>query len=236
MLPLLLITTWFSYHTYSSTKPVYYSSAVIGLAPPSLRIDTASPDSGGVRRNGLLDVGGASLIANMTAVGLKESSVVSRVVAAGGLPDYKSEMFPTPAATPQLPLIMVEVMAPDPAAATKTLELVSSQADVTMRTLQQQARVPDDQMVAPFLVQPPTAPVAAMPSRTRSTIAIFAAGVGLSILFTVVLDIMLTRRKERTATNRQAGEAAGPSPDHPPSEPAGRGDGAPVTEGAMDTT
>jgi hypothetical protein len=34
-----------------------------------------------------------------------------------------------------------------------------------------------------------------MPSRTRSTVALLLAGVGLSILGTVVLDVLLTRRK-----------------------------------------
>lgn len=33
LIPLLLVVGWFSYDVYSSVKPVYYSSAVIGLAP-----------------------------------------------------------------------------------------------------------------------------------------------------------------------------------------------------------
>ena len=114
-------------------KPVYYSNAVIGLAPPSTRVDNVAPGVP-LPRNGLLDIGGAPLIANMTAVGLREPSVVDRVVAAGGLPDYVSKMFPVPATSPQLPLIMIEATAADPAAATKTLELVVAQAEVTLRT------------------------------------------------------------------------------------------------------
>ena len=74
-------------------KPVYYSNAVIGLAAPSGRVDHVAPGVP-LPRNGLLDVGGASLIANMTALGLREPSAVDRVVAAGGLPDYVSRMFP----------------------------------------------------------------------------------------------------------------------------------------------
>ena len=46
-------------------------------------------------------------------------------------------------------------------------------------------------MVAPFVVAPPSAPVPGMPSRTRSTVAIFIVGAGLSVLLTVVADILL---------------------------------------------
>ncbi|WP_420749511.1 hypothetical protein [Rhodococcus sp. O3] len=192
LLPLLAISVWYSYSVYSSVQPVYYANTVIGLAPPSVRQD--SPSAGGeIRRNGLLDVGGASLVANLTALGLREPTVVDRVVAAGGSPDYTAKAFPTPPPNPQLPMVFVEQTSSDPAEVTKTLELVAAQAEVTLRTLQQQARVPEDQMVTPFVVTPPGTPVAAMPTRTRSTIAILAAGTGLSILVTVLADVLLTR-------------------------------------------
>ena len=68
---------------------------------------------------------------------------------------------------------------------------------MTLRNLQQQADVPDDQMVTPFVVSPPSAPAAGMPSRTSSTIAIFVAGAGLAVLVTVVADALLTRHKAK---------------------------------------
>lgn len=195
-LPLLLIVGWFSYDVYSSVKPVYYANAVIGLTPPSTKIYNA-PQGVSLPRNGLLDIGGADLIANMAAVGLREPSAVDRVVAGGGIPDYVSRMFPVPTGTSPLPIVMVEATAADPAAVTRTLELVIAQADVTMQALQQQARVPEDEMVTPFVVSPPGTPAAGMPARTRSTIAIFVAGAGLAVLVTVVLDVLLVRRKAR---------------------------------------
>lgn len=240
VLPLLFITAWYSLNVYSSVQPVYYANTVLGVAPPSVTVETTvradTTTSNEVRRNGLLDVGGATLLANLTALALRDQSVLNRVVAAGGLPTYTSEVFPTPAGTPQLPLVMIEETSADPVAVSKTLELVSAQAEVTLRTLQQQAGVPEDQMVAPFVVSPPSVPGAAMPTRTRSTIAIFVAGAGLSVLFAVLADVLLTRRKTRAAAGRHAvaPAAAGPNPVHPPSdvqEPNGR---APVTEGALD--
>lgn len=219
LLPLLLVTGWFSYGSYESVKPVYYSNATIGLSAPSTRLDQAAPGVP-VPRNGLLDIGGATLIANMTALGLRDDAVVQRVVVAGGLPDYVARMFPVPATMPQIPLIMIEATAADPATATETLQLVITQADSTMRTLQHQARVPDDQMVEPFVVAPPSTPAAGMPSRTRSTIAIFVAGVGLSILIATVLDVLLTRlkthlrqRRQRPAETIKKASSVSPQPD-----------------------
>ena len=236
-LPLLLIVAWFSHSVYSSVKPVYYSQAVIGLAPPSTRIDNVPPGVP-LPRNGLLDIGGASLIANMAAVGLREPSAVDRVVAAGGLPDYVSRMFPVPGTMPQLPLIMIEATDADPAEVSKTLELVVAQAEVTLRTLQHQAQVPEDQMVAPFVVSPPSTPAAGMPARMRSTIAIFVAGAGLSVLLTVVVDVLLTRRKSRTLQRKlaQAEVAAGPDSAHPLNEIQQPIEAAIAAERIMDAT
>lgn len=234
LLPLLLITGWVSHAAYTSVQPVYYSNAVIGLTPPSTRVDNSIPGVP-VPRNGLLDIGGASLVANMTAIGLREPSVVERVVAAGGRPDYNSRMFPGPESMPQLPLIMIEETAPDPAAATKTLELVIEQAEVTLRTLQQQAQVQQGQMVTPFVVSPPSEPLGAAPSRTRSTAVKLIAGLGLAILLSVVVDILMTRRKARTRRRRQAAEVvkeANPTPLS--SDIHQMTDAVPASEDAMD--
>jgi len=202
-LPLLLVTAWFSHSAYSSAKPVYYSQAVVGLAPPSSRVENV-PQGEPVSRNALLDIGGASLVANMAAMKLKESSVVDKVVAGGGLPDYVARMFPVPANTPPMPMIMIESSSGDPAEVSKTLELVLAQADGTLHDIQAQAQVPTNLMVSSFVVAPPSTPSAGMPSRTRSTVAIFIAGAGLTVLMTVLVDILLIRLRSWSRQRRQA--------------------------------
>ena len=188
-------------------------------------------------RNGLLDAGGAPLIANLTALGLTEPSVVDHVVAAGGLPGYSANMFPVPANAPPLPLIMIEANNADPDAVSKTLELVVAQAEGTLRTLQQDARVPDDQMVIPFIVSPPSTPAPGMPSRTRSTVAIFVAGLGLSVVVTVLIDVLLGRRRRRIKARPQATSAAeGPSQDRTPSDVLEPDGVVGVNESAMDAS
>jgi hypothetical protein len=211
VLPLLLITAWFSHHVYSSVKPVYYSSAAISMAPPNMQVPIGDPGVA-VPRNGLEDVGGATLIPNLLVFGLRDAGVMGQVVAAGGQPDYMVRMFPVPATSPELPLIMIEATEPDPIAASKTVELVVAQADPVLRTLQQQAGVPDTQMVKPLQVSPPSPPAAGMPSRTRSTIAIFVAGAVLAILAGLVVDLLLmrwkTRRQKRQQTRVQTADGA----------------------------
>jgi hypothetical protein len=222
-LPLLLIVAWFSYGKYSSVKPVYYSQAVIGFAGPSARVENASAGVP-LARNGLLDVGGATLIANMTSLGLREPAVVDAVVSGGGLPDYGSKMFPTPAGVGPLALVMVEETNADPASVTRTLELVVAQATETVQNLQRQAHVPQDQMVTPLVATPPSAPSPGMPSRTRSTVAIFVAGAGLTVLATVLADVLLgrlsaTRRRRRSAAAEVSAEPA-ETPTEVSAEPA----------------
>jgi hypothetical protein len=228
VLPLLLIAAWFSYHTYTSVKPVYYSNAVVGLSSPNSKA-YQTLDGSPVPQNGLMEVGGASMIANMVQIGLSDPSVTRQIVAAGGEANYTSKMFPAPANMPELPLIMIEATEPYSAAASKTAELVVAQADPILRSLQQQASVPDDQMVKALIVSPPSVPAAGTPSRTRSTIAIFVACAGLSILVGLVVDVLWMRWKtgrrksrrtrvptsDRAASADEADTGGGAGSDHP---------------------
>lgn len=237
LLPMLLVVGWYVYSAYTTVVPVYYANTVIGLAPPNARVehvDTGVP----LPRNGLLDAGGATFIANMTAMGLQQQSVVDRVVAGGGLPDYYAKMLQVPPTIPQPPLIMVEITSAKREEVTRTLELVIKQAEDTLKSLQQQARVPADQMVGMFVVLPPTAPTATMPSRMKSTITIFVAGAGLALLVTVLADVLLTHFKSRAQRRRQAQSetVAGPDPGHPPTEVHQPINSATVAEDVMEST
>jgi len=217
-LPLLLIVAWHSHSVYRSVKPVYYSNAVIGLAPPSTRYDQAAAPGAPIPRNGLLDIGGAPLVAQMTAMELRQPAVVERVVEAGGTPAYKAKLFPTAPNAPEVPMVFIEVTTSDPQKATKTLELVTAEATVALRNVQQQAQVPDDQMVQAFTVQPPFAPEPGMPSRMRSTMVIFAAGLGLSVVVTVLFDVLLGRLRQRIKVRWHAPRADVPDPDRKPGD------------------
>lgn len=234
LLPLLLIVGWFSYSTYSSVKPVYYSNTVIGFAPSSFRIDDM-PTGVPVPRNGLLDVGGASLIANMTTIGLRDPFVYERVTSGGGGP-YTTKMFPTPGGMQQLPMVMIEVTDADQAKVSTTLELVTNEANDTVREMQRRAAVPDSVMVTSFVVSPPSTPGAAMPSRTRSTLVIFGAGVGLSVLLTVAVDVFLTRRKSRALERKlaRADETSGTGPTKVRDDVVAQSEHTPATEGAIE--
>lgn len=208
VLPLLLIVAWYSYGVYSSVQPVYYSNAVIGVSPPSTRIDQSEAGQP-VPRNGLLDIGGAPLITNMASIGLRDSSVVAQVVAGGGQPDYVSRMFPVPATSPELPLIMIEATEADPISASKTVALVVDQAGPALQALQKQANVPDSQMVTPFIVSPPSPPAAGVPSRIRSTLAIAIGGAGLAIVAALIIDVLLLRWKSRRQKRNESSTPTG---------------------------
>ncbi|GFG54418.1 hypothetical protein CQY20_00910 [Mycolicibacterium agri] len=237
LIPMLLVVGWYGYSAYSSVVPVYYANTVIGLAPPNSRVEYV--DAGvPLPRNGLLDEGGATLIANMTQIGLQKQSVVDKVVAAGGLPDYYAKMLAVPPGIPQPPLIQVEITSAKQEAVTRTLELVIEEAEDTLKSLQQQAHVPEDQMVHTLLISPPTAPAEVMPSRTKSTLTILIAGSGLAVLVTVLADVLLSHLKSRLQRRRQSKLAAAemsrpadlPTEDHQPVN------SAPVDQAVMENT
>jgi hypothetical protein len=223
IVPLLLMTAWYSHHFYGKVQPVYSAQTMIGLTATSLRVNQT--ESGAeVPRNGLLDVGGGDLIANQVALGLRGPAAVDRVVAAGGVPWYVVSLLP--ATSEQVPIVVVEATADTPTLVTTTLEVLVAQSAATVRTLQQQAHVSEDQMVTPFVVLSPGTPRAAYPTRVRFTFQRFLAGVGVSILLTVFVDVLLTRRKLRAQQRKQAlvEAAAGPNPTHPPNEVHGVND------------
>jgi hypothetical protein len=150
-----------------------------------------------------MESGGASLIANLAVLGLRDPSVVGQVVAAGGQANYVARMFPVGPTSQELPLIMIEATESDPIAASKTVELAAAQTDPVLRTVQQQAGVPDDLMVKALPVSPPSPPAAGVPSRTRSTIAVLVAGAGAAILAGVLVDVLVMRWKARRRNRRQ---------------------------------
>lgn len=219
LLPILAITAWHAYGSYTSVKPVYYANSVVGVAGSNEQTQF-SPDGRPTARNGLLDIGGAGLIMNLVVLGFDDPEVKSRVVAGGGQGNFTVRMFPSPPAAVQtaLPLIMIEATEPDAATATKTVELAAAQSDSILLAIQQQAGVPDSQMARAIKASSPKA-VGGIPSRNKATLTILGAGAALAILAAVAVDALINRmqqwrRKRRTSgleTSNTSAPAAKPS-------------------------
>jgi capsular polysaccharide biosynthesis protein len=192
--PIMLLAVLASILTFFFTKPVYSSNAAISIALPSTHFEAADPGVG-VPRNGLIDAGGALLVSNLIAASLNEDSVHAQVVAAGGKDNYTAKMFPTAAGVQQIPVVMIEAVEPDPASASKTVELVAEQARLVTKRLQQAAGVPVDQMVTTLVVSPPSRPVAGSSGRLKATLAILLIGVAAAVLAAVITHLFSMRRK-----------------------------------------
>lgn len=205
ILPLLLITAWVAHHFYAAVKPVYYSNAVIAIAPPNSQVQYRG-DGVPVPRNGLLDVGGATFVTNLAVLGFDDPEVRARVTAGGGNANFTAKMFPSPVsgngAGEQLPLIMIEATENDAISTQKTVELAAGQADSVLRTLQERAQVPNDQMATALMASPPSPPVSGIPSRTKSTLYIALFGAALSVFIAVITDALMMRRKSRRHSQR----------------------------------
>jgi hypothetical protein len=194
-------------------KPVYYSNAVVAIAPPNLQMQYRG-DGVPVPRNGLLDVGGATFVTNLAVLGFDDPNVRAQVVADGGKANFTVRMFPSPVtgngAGDQLPLIMIEATESDPLSTQKTVELAAARTDSVLRNLQQQAQVPDDQMVNALMASPPSYPAAGVPSRTKSTLYIAFLGIAISVVIAVIIDALLMRwqsRRQVQRTNKQNADA-----------------------------
>lgn len=194
LLPLVLASAGLAYQAYSQAKPVYYTNAVVGLAPPNNRT-WQLPDGTPTPVNGLLEGGGPNLIANLTILGLKDAAVTARVVEGGGSPAYGVKMFPVAENAPQVPLIMIETTQPTADLSAKTIELVVGQSSSVLKATQQQAGVGEAQMVKPILAAAPAEPKMGTPSRTKASLGIFLGGFGLSVIVTVLVDIAMSRRR-----------------------------------------
>jgi hypothetical protein len=220
VIPLLAVTAWISYSQYTSVKPVYYANAVVSAAPSNVQVPF-SADGNPVARNGLLDVGGAELIMNLVVLGFDDPAVKAQVVAAGGMGNFSVRMFPgSPSAgtnQTQLPLIMIEATESDPASAVKTVELAAAQADSVLTGVQQQAGVPDFQMVKAIQASRPQA-VEGTPSRNKTLLVTLMIGIGLAILAGVGLDALVNRlqkwRRERRLTQSMSDTSSDATAKH----------------------
>lgn len=212
-LPILAIAASYAYGSYTSVKPVYYANSVVGVAGSNEQTQF-NPDGRPTARNGLLDIGGAGLIMNLVVLGFDDPEVRSRVVAGGGKGNFTVRMFPAPPAAVQapLPLIMIEATEPDAGSAAKTVELAASQADAVLLAIQQQASVPESQMVRAIRASSPKA-VRALPSRTKSSLLILGAGAAFAILAGVVVDALITRWQQWLHKRPTSGLEVSDTPD-----------------------
>ncbi|MCB0931463.1 MAG: hypothetical protein KDB71_06135 [Mycobacterium sp.] len=202
VLPILAVAAWYSFSYYTSIKPVYYANAVVAATSSNEQLPYGS-DGRGAPRNGLLDLGGASLIMNMGVLGFDDPGVRERVALGGGKGNFTARMFPSPPGAVQapLPLIMIEATEPDAVSATKTVELAADQVEPILAGVQAQAGVPESQMVRAVKASTPKA-VQGIPSRNKTTVLIFAGGAVLAILAALAIDTainMVRRRREASA-------------------------------------
>lgn len=198
VVPVLLLSGVLAYSRYAAVKPLYYSQAIVGLAPPNSQVQWQQPGEP-VPRNGLLDSGGPVLLANLTVLGLRQQSVVDQVAVAGGSPTYYVRMLPSLENQPPLPLIQVENTQADPGSVQKTVDLVAGQADAVLQGIQQRAGVSESQRVRALVASPAGPPIGSAPSRTKAAVGTMLAGAGLAVLAGVIVDVFANRRRRRTA-------------------------------------
>jgi hypothetical protein len=210
VLLLLLIVAWIVFHPHNSAKPAYYSDTIVGLAPPNLQWPIGC-DRVPAPRNGLLEIGGEDLVTSMAVFAFNQPSVKAQVVAGGGSANFFAEMAKTIDTAgkpgPDKPLIRIEAIAEDPHVAQKTAQLAAAETDRILADLQQEAGVPNDQMVKAIAITPASVPVT--PTQSPRKLAIYRAMIGIAVVIfvSVGVDSVFSRRRRRHK-NRGAGSSS----------------------------
>jgi hypothetical protein len=200
VLALMVIVAWIVFQPHKSAKPAYYSDTIVGMAPSNLQWPIGC-DGAPAPKNGLLDIGGEDLVTSMAVYAFNQPSVKGRVVAGGGTANFFAEAVKTFDSAgkpgPEKPLIRIEAIAEDPHVAQNTAQLAAAEADHVLGDIQQQAGVPDEQMVKAITIAPASVPVTPMQGPRK--LAIYRAMIGITIVIfvSVGIDSILTRRRRR---------------------------------------
>ncbi|MGC4961692.1 hypothetical protein [Gordonia sp. DT101] len=220
-LPIVLITFVIAYNNYSGVKIEYYSSATIGITTPSVEVVAGSrPDGSTVQsRNGLEESGGPSMLANLLDTALLQPQVGDKVRAGGGTAPVTITVKSSDSGS-QLPIIEISAAGEDADAVARSVALTVAASNEALRSLQEAAGVPPDQMAKTFVVAQPSQPVGAIPARTRELIATVVAGILIAALAAVIVNAIIEfigRRRSRRADRDEP--SSGEAPDEQPSTP-----------------
>jgi capsular polysaccharide biosynthesis protein len=236
-IPLLLLTAGLTVLTFSMVKPNYVSTSYIQLVPPVPQ--PAKPNQPVVElRNPWLSQG-LQTLGNAAIVTILDQSVIDHMKSVGFSDSYTVEMGSSS------PLVTVEVVAKSRPQAEGTADELVSRFNMSITSLQTAYGVTETDLITARRLDLGNNVEKSSSNVKRALVAVFGAGLLLTIAATVGIDAWLRRRRgpspstiDVAAHDRAIGMAIGDLPEptvgHPPralvrSTKLGRA--APVDEG-----
>ncbi|MCP2325076.1 capsular polysaccharide biosynthesis protein [Hamadaea flava] len=199
--PMLLLTTGLTVLTFSAIKPDYVATAFVQLVPPATPVPAKVGEPARVQVNPWLGQG-LQTLGNAAIVTVQEQSVVDAMKAAGYTDSFTFEMGG------DSPLVKIEAVGKSKEQASGTADELVARYSESVTTLQKNERVIDADLIAPRRLDRGTNVEKSNSNVKRALVAVFVAGLMLTVAATVGFDALLRSRAKRRAGAMSAAELA----------------------------
>ncbi|NUR70157.1 MAG: hypothetical protein HOU81_05015 [Hamadaea sp.] len=199
--PMLLLTTGLTVLTFSAIKPDYVATAFVQLVPPATPVPAKVGEPARVQVNPWLGQG-LQTLGNAAIVTVQEQSVVESMKAAGYTDSFTFEMGG------DSPMVKIEAVGKSKAQASSTADELVARYTESVTTLQKNERVIDADLIAARRLDRGTNVEKSNSNVKRALVAVFVAGLMLTVAATVGFDALLRSRARRRAGTMSAADLA----------------------------
>jgi capsular polysaccharide biosynthesis protein len=211
VLACLIVIAAGAFFTFRLVPVTYDAKASLLLIPPTKTV----VESNG---NPFLNLGGLSVVAGVLSLNLTDTTTVEQLAPRSSKATYTV----TPDQTIPGSVLDVGVSARTPQQALDIMNSIESLATVRLAQLQDQVNAPLDSQARIMLITDNDKATPNVSSLSRALIVVIAGGIVVTFLFTISLDTLIRRRKERKAA-RQPAHASEPDIADAPEAAAAEG-------------
>ncbi|NUR51562.1 MAG: hypothetical protein HOV71_25840 [Hamadaea sp.] len=199
--PMLLLTTGLTVLTFSAVKPDYIATAYVQLVQPAPPVPAKVGEPVRVQVNPWLGQG-LQTLGNAAIVTVQEQSVVEAMKAAGYTDSFTFEMGG------DSPMVKIEAVGKTKAQAAGTSDELVARFTESVTKLQKNEHVIDADLIAARRLDQGTNVEKSNSNVKRALVAVFAAGLMLTVAATVGFDALLRSRARRRASAMSSTELA----------------------------
>jgi capsular polysaccharide biosynthesis protein len=191
-LPMLLLTAGLTVLAFNAVKPDYISTSYVQLVPPIPQ--PAKPNQPVVEQRNPWLGQGLQTLGNAAIVTIEDQSVIDHFKATGLSDAYTTEMGSTS------PMIKIEVVAKSRQQAEDTADELITRLNISVASLQTAYGVSSVDLITARRLDLGNNVEKSSSNVKRALVAVFGAGLLLSMATTVGIDALLRRRKGRHLT------------------------------------
>lgn len=198
--PLLLLTLGGTVTAAMLVKPDYVATSYVQMIPPS--VSTREPETKvKIVRNPWLDTGLNSL-AKAALLTVQDTNVADQLKATGFSEKYTITL------DNQLPTLTIEVVGTTKVQAKATTEELTKRFAASVVSLQREANAPTEQFIDSRRLDQGDNITLSTSKTKRALVAIFGAGLLISVGFTVAVDALIRRRSGKRSGADEAEDVA----------------------------